>query len=50
MGDADAGYDARSVMFAAAMAHAPGKTADETGEGLGNLRARAAALRQLLLK
>ncbi|MEE8502376.1 MAG: acetate--CoA ligase family protein [Kiloniellales bacterium] len=32
--DADAGYDTRSAMFAAAMAHALGKTADEIREGL----------------
>lgn len=35
LGDADAGYDTRSAMFAAAMAHALGKTPDEIGEGLG---------------
>ncbi len=34
LGDADAGYDTRSAMFAAAMAHGLGKTADEIREGL----------------
>ncbi len=41
--DADAAYDTRSAMFAAAMAHALGKTADEIREGLCTFESTAAS-------